>query len=147
MEIKDMITAYEQTAYTRHHALGFIYRKAVYLMLTDEVSWKAGTASQDRGKCLRYNPDKDEKFEAFWSGKAVKWMSLTDFREADSYANDGHRFEHLLALQNGQDGKPNDRRYWKEPDLYIDGIPYQVKFQGGSVCESSIVSALNELGL
>ena len=148
MDFETMKIAYHKTAFTPAHALGFIYHKHVYLMLTSEpVSWKLGKASQNRGNCLRFQPDKDDKFEWVWEGKAVKWMTLTDFYAADSYPNDGHRFEHLLALQNGQDGKPNDRRYWKEPDLLIDGKPYQAKFQGGSVSETSIASALEELGL
>lgn len=140
-------SAYEQTAYTPDHALGFVYRKAVYLMLTREVPWKAGVASAERGSCLRFQPTNDDKFSWVWDGKAVKLMSLTEFEELDSYANKGQRFEHLLALRNGQEGKANALPYWKGADLYIEGKPYQVKFEGGSVSEASITSALRELGL
>lgn len=93
-------------------------------------------AAESKGgaQSLRFKPTAEEKEQMIADG-AIKVCTAEHFVEvckmlATTYGNNkGHGFEYVMAEAHGQTWEKDTLKWWEGPDMVIDGITYQLKFE------------------
>ena len=64
--------------------------------------------------------------------KCGNWNEIKKAMQADEkkHLNDGHVFEKYLTLQAGQAWQADTVPFWKDGDITVNSIKYQIKFDG-----------------
>ena len=134
----DMIDRYDRIAYTHNYIFGFSYGKNVYMTYANAemlpLVCTLSTASRGAGVSLRFAPNKEQK-ELLLPGAQI--VCSVDYLEAETAAskyNRGEIFEKILTERFGQTWIKDHVPFTEAPDLEIDGIGYQVKYQKATFC-------------
>jgi hypothetical protein len=143
---KMMIDRYNAAAYTHNYIWGFEYKKTIYMAFTDFLVMpyvcKLDKASRGAGMSLRFCPTSEQKVlllpDALPLCSAAYFESLVE----NSKYNRGEIFEKLVTEYHGQEWKKDNVPFTEGPDVEIEGIPYQVKFQKATFCNEQSLNNL-----
>lgn len=143
---ENLLDRYNAHAYAHKYLLGFIYKKVVYLAHVDERDLlpltSIGEASRG-GLSIRFRPTNETK--ASLLDRAERLCTASEFSAicATSKYNKGETFEKIVTERFGQIWVKDSVPFWKGPDIVVNGIAYQIKFQ-----EATFISeqALERIG-
>lgn len=132
-----MVNFYNGRAYTHNYIFGFAYKGTVYAVkATSDVLatvLKLDKASRGAGYSLRFKPNTGIKLMLMSLGAEV--VCSTDyFKEAVATCkyNKGEVFEKMVTEMSGQTWEKDNVPFTEDGDLTVDGIAYQIKFEGAS---------------
>ena len=129
-----MINRYNELSFTHNYIFGFTYQGNVYAVTTTYAILpyilKLDKASRGQGYSIRFRPTKKQKTLLLSKG-AELICSYEFFAEtvAKSKYNKGEIFEKLLV---GETWIKNSVPFTKAGDITIDGVPYQIKYEGAT---------------
>ncbi len=142
---ENLLDRYNAHAYAHKYLLGFIYKKVVFLAHVDERDLapltSIGEASRG-GLSLRFRPTNEVKASLLDRSEAL--CSASEFSaicSASKY-NKGEVFEQLVTEHFGQIWAKDSVPFWKGPDIVVDGINYQIKFQEASFISESALARI-----
>lgn len=131
-----LFDGYERFAYTHSYIMGFTFRGVVYMAHMTGAQVKAvlklDKASRGAGYSLRFKPNTNQK--VFMLQFAVPMCSVEFFNDmvAAEKWNKGEIFEKLVTEKYGQTWEKDTVPFWKDGDLTVDGIAYQIKFESAT---------------
>ena len=138
MELRTMVDGYKAFEASERHLDGFARDGFIWAYdcefdglgcVLDRSSKKNGGAVS-----LRFRPTSAEK-RAMIADGAVQICTVEHFREvcamlALTYGNNnGHGFEFVMHEHFGQTWEKDTLKWWEGPDMVINGINYQLKFE------------------
>ena len=143
---KMMIDRYNAAAYTHNYIWGFEYKKTIYMAFTDSLVMpyvcKLDKASRGAGMSLRFCPTSEQKVLLLPDALPLCSAAyFNDLVESSKY-NRGEIFEKLVTEYHGQEWKKDNVPFTEGPDVEIEGIPYQVKFQKATFCNEQTLNNL-----
>lgn len=144
---KYLIKGYNDLAYTHNYIFGFEYKGVVYAVTTynDILPYilKLDKASRGAGYALRFKPTNAQKVMLIAKGAEVV-CSATYFNDmvANLKYNKGEVFEKIITENNGQEWTKDSVPFTIDGDLTVDGVAYQIKYQGATFTNEKILARL-----
>ena len=143
-----LINEYNRLAYTHNYIFGFEYKGLVYAVTTtNEILpyiLKLDKASRGAGLALRFKPTNAQKMLLIAKGAEVvgsaEWFKAEV--ESNNY-NIGENFERIITERNGQTWKKDSVPFTIDGDLTVDGVAYQIKYQGATFTNEKTLARLN----
>ena len=143
-----LINEYNRLAYTHNYIFGFEYKGVVYAVTTtNEILpyiLKLDKASRGAGLALRFKPTNAQKMLLIAKGAIVvgtaEWFKAEV--ESNNY-NIGENFERIITERNGQTWKKDSVPFTIDGDLTVDGVAYQIKYQGATFTNEKTLARLN----
>ena len=132
-----MIQRYNEHSFTHNYIFGFEFKGNIYMVdATNECLpfiLTLDKASRGAGYALRFKPTVDQKLYLLSLGAKVL-CSVAYFNDvyASEKYNRGEIFEKLVTESFGQIWEKDTVPFWKDGDITVDGIAYQVKFNKAS---------------
>ena len=142
-----LIAEYNRLAYTHDYIYGFEYKGVVYAVKTTDVVMpyvlKLDKASRGAGYSLRFKPTNAQKLLLIAKGAEVV-CSIEYFNEvvADTKYNKGEVFEKLVTEAYGQTWEKDNVPFTIDGDLTVDGVAYQIKYQGATFTNEKTLARL-----
>lgn len=142
-----LIAEYNRLAYTHDYIYGFEYKGVVYAVKTTDVVMpyvlKLDKASRGAGYSLRFKPTNAQKLLLIAKGAEVV-CSIEYFNEVvkELPYNKGEVFEKIITENNGQTWTKNSVPFTIDGDLTVDGIAYQIKYQGATFTNEKTLARL-----
>ena len=152
-----LFAAYRKNSVTSHFLLGFTYYGEMYVVEADYdllyAVCKLDKASRNNGFSLRYAPTYDKKLMLINHGaRKLSDYTKEQFKadcnkaKAEHNYNKGEVFErHIFHICN-QPWHKDNRPFFTHPDIYIDGIGYQIKWERATLCNESTIAKLLRQG-
>ena len=143
-----LINEYNRLAYTHEYIFGFTYKKNVYSVKTNSdvlpYVLKLDKASRGAGYSIRFKPTNEQKLYLIALGAEVV-CSEKFFLEtvANSDYNKGEIYEKMETEKVGQTWKKDNVPFTIDGDLTVDGVAYQIKFQGATFTNEKTLAKLN----
>jgi len=143
-----LINEYNRLAYTHNYIFGFEYKGVVYsVKTTNEILpyiLKLDKASRGAGYSLRFKPTNAQKVMLIAKGAEVvgsaEWFKAEV--ESNNY-NIGENFERLETEKVGQTWTKDNTPFTIDGDLTVDGVAYQIKYQGATFTNEKTLARLN----
>lgn len=142
-----MVKFYNSKAYTHEYIFGVVYNHKVYIIHANSKVLcqvlKLDRASRGNGYALRFRPNRAVR-ELLISMGAEVLCSAEYFNElckASKY-NKGEVFERLVTEYYGQHWEKDSVPFTDDGDLTVDGIAYQIKFEGASFINEKQIERL-----
>ncbi len=132
--LNTMIQRYSEHAFTHEYIFGFEYKGNIYMVHADKSSLPyiltLDKASRGAGYSLRFKPTVAQKLYLLTLDTKVL-CSTAYFKDlyASNEYNRGENFEKLVTEFFGQTWEKDNIPFWKDGDLTVDGIAYQIKFE------------------
>ena len=142
-----LINEYNRLAYTHEYIFGFAYKGNVYSVKTNaEVLpyvLKLDKASRGAGYSIRFCPTNAQKLFLIAKGAEVV-CSEKYFLEtvANEKGNKGEIFEKMETEKVGQTWKKDNVPFTKDGDLTVNGVAYQIKYQGATFTNEKTLANL-----
>ena len=142
-----LINEYNRLAYTHEYIFGFTYKGVVYSVKVDAkvlpYVLKLDKASRGAGYSLRFKPTNEQKLYLIAQGATVV-CSEKYFLDlvAESNYNKGEVYEKLETEKVGQTWTKDNVPFTEDGDLTVDGIAYQIKFQGATFTNEKTLARL-----
>lgn len=142
-----LINEYNRLAYTHEYIFGFEYKGIVYAVkeTADILPYilKLDKASRGAGYSIRFKPTNAQKVLLIGKGAEVV-CSIEYFNEvvADTKYNKGEVFEKLETEKAGQVWEKDNVPFTIDGDLTVDGIAYQIKYQGATFTNEKTLARL-----
>lgn len=131
---ENMISRYNELAYTHNYIYGFYFQNSVYMVeATAEIMpyiLKLDKASRGAGYALRFCPTKNQKILLLSKGATL--LCSKEFFETsvkNSKYNKGEIFEKMVTEHFGQVWEKDNVPFTEDGDITVDGIAYQIKFE------------------
>ena len=149
MDREQMFDEYNSVAYTHNYIVGFILKKNVYAFYCKSEFIKKLSKLDRNSKgeiALRLNLNSGDKFEMLDNG-ATCICTESEFNaycKANKY-NKGDNFERLIAESNGIEWVKSGGltiAFTEAPDLTINGIDYQLKFDKATITDEGKLKRL-----
>lgn len=144
---KMLIDRYNAVAYTHNYIWGFEYKKVIYMAFTDaEVMpyiCKLDKASRGAGQSLRFCPKEDQKLLLMAGAQPLCSSAYFNDMVESSIYNRGEIFEKLVTEHFGQVWVKDNVPFTEGPDVEIDGVPYQIKYQKATFCNEKSINNLS----
>lgn len=148
--IKKMLTdGYNKKAFTTNYIMGYIKDGVVYATFADasvvDDVLILDKASRGAGYSLRFKPNnKQRDFLMVFGSKTVVLGSKERFENefAESKYNRGEIFEKWVSEYYGQEWEKDNVPFTKGPDVVIDDVPYQVKFEKATFTNEKSLASL-----
>lgn len=143
-----LIAEYNRLAYTHQYIFGFVYKKVVYAVTTDNAVLpyvlKLDKASRGAGYSIRFCPTNEQKVLLIAKGAEVV-CSIDYFNEVvnETKYNKGEVFEKMMTEKNGQTWTKDNVPFTIDGDLTVDGVAYQIKFQGATFTNERTLAKLS----
>lgn len=143
-----LIAEYNRLAYTHQYIFGFVYKKVVYAVTTDNAVLpyilKLDKASRGAGYSIRFCPTNEQKVFLIAKGAEVV-CSIDYFNEVvnETKYNKGEVFEKMMTEKNGQTWTKDNVPFTIDGDLTVDGVAYQIKFQGATFTNERTLAKLS----
>lgn len=142
-----LIDEYNRLAYTHEYIFGFAYKGIVYAIKANaEVLpyvLKLDRASRGAGYSIRFKPTNEQKLFLIAKGAEVV-CSEKYFLDtvANSTYNKGEIFEKMETEKVGQTWIKDNVPFNIDGDLTVDGIAYQIKYQGATFTNEKTLARL-----
>lgn len=144
----NLIDRYNRIAYTHQYIWGFIYKKNVYMAITDAsfmpAVCKLDKASRGAGFALRFCPNTDQKLALMGGAKVLCSEKYFNELVIASKYNKGEIFEKLVTEYFGQVWTKDAVPFTEDGDITVDGIAYQIKFQKATFCNEKSIANLEK---
>lgn len=148
--VKKMLTeGYNKKAFTTNYIMGYIKNGIVYATFADasvvDDVLILDKASHGAGYSLRFKPNnKQRDFLMVFGSKTIVLGSKERFENefAESKYNRGEIFEKWVSEYHGQEWKKDNVPFTKSPDIVIDDVPYQVKFEKATFTNEKSLASL-----
>lgn len=133
---KTLIDWYNEKSYTHSYIFGFSYKGNVYMTHSNSETLpyilKLDKASRGAGYSLRFKPNMAQKLLLLTNSEVL--CSVEFFKEtlANSKYNKGEVFEKMVTEKYGQVWEKDNIPFWKDGDLTVNGIAYQIKFESAT---------------
>ena len=141
----NLLNAYNATTAAAAYILGFILNNAVYTIYLPHlpewlVAMDRESTSHGGAKKLRIRMNAIARHRLLNMGAA--YIGTTSEVLA-SRKNRGEAFEQWVTESYGQVWHKDSTPYWKDVDITVDGVKYQIKFECASLAnENTIAKAL-----
>ena len=143
--MKNLLNAYNATAAATAYIIGFILNNAVYtiylpnlpewLVAMDRESTSHGGVKKLRIRMTSIARHRLLNMGASYIGTTAEVLA--------SRKNKGEAFEKWITEKAGQEWHKDSVPYFKDGDLTVNGIKYQIKFESASLAnEKTIQNAL-----
>ena len=138
MKKENAIRYYRKFSGADAYILGFVYKHDLYCITVDEIMprfMRVEKSSSKKGghEKLQFRLNNALKEQLIRKG-AEKIGTETDLLEITG--NKGVSFERMVYRMNGQEPRPKDSvRFDKGGDININGVEYQIKFDGAQIVE------------
>ena len=133
------------------HIYGVRFNGSIYACESHNMLAKLDTASRGAGKSLRFKPNKAEKLELVGNGFPIcseeYFEEIQAMLEPDYGKNYGNAFEYVVTEYFGQTWEKDTLGWWEGPDLEVDGVRYQIKFEKATFTNEKQIARLKGLGL
>lgn len=143
-----MASFYKAKNACHNYVLGFTFKGVVYAVTVgaDDIDqyMKLDRASRGKGYSLRYKPTTAQKMSLLKDAQAVCSVQFFDETVMASRYNRGEIFEKFVTELNGQTWVKDSLPFWEGPDLEVDGIGYQLKFEGATYMTESLMHKIME---
>lgn len=142
-----MINEYNEQAFAHEYGFGFNSDGNVWCSITDSTILPFVTcldrASRGAGYSLRFKPNKAQK-ELLKSKHTFVLCSVEYFNSlvATSKYNKGEIFEKLVTEYFGQTWVKDNVPFTDGPDLTVDGIGYQLKYEKATFTNEKALARL-----
>lgn len=133
----EMIQFYNRHSYSHVYIYGFRYNHKVYSVTADNSIMSdlltLSKASRGQGYALRFRPSRAVKKLLLEMGAELLCSEdyFTELVESSKY-NKGEIFEKLVTERSGQHWEKDSVPFTDDGDLTVDGIAYQIKFEGAT---------------
>ena len=152
-----LFAAYRKNSATSHFLLGFAYYGEMYVVDADyELLYavcKLDKASRNNGFSLRYSATYDKQLMLINHGaRKLKDYTEKQFKadcekaKAEHNYNKGEVFESYIFHMHDQPWHKDNRPFFTHPDIYIDGVGYQIKWERATLCNESTIAKLLRQG-
>ena len=140
-----MISRYNELSYTHNYIYGFYFQNNVYMVeTTAEVMpyiLKLDKASRGAGYTIRFKPNTTQKLFLLKNSEVICSVKFFEELTAESKYNRGEIFEKIIIENAGQVWKKDNLKFTEAPDITINNIGYQIKFEKATfVNEKSLAS-------
>lgn len=145
--LNKMIKFYNAKSFTHNYIFGFQYKGNVYEITTDAeilpAILKVDKASRGNGMSLRFRPNNAIKQMLIDLG-AEMLCSSEDLKAETEKAryNIGEWFEKRETEKVGQTWVKDSVPFWKDGDLTVNGIAYQIKFENATFINEKTMARL-----
>lgn len=143
-----MIHRYNDHAFTHLYIWGFTLNHNVYMAFADkEVMPYVCTldkASRNGGYALRFCPTVDQKMFLMPYAEVLCSEEFFNAEVANCIYNNGEVFEKLVTEYFGQVWEKDNVPFTKAPDLWANGLPYQIKYQKATFCTEKSLANLDK---
>ena len=154
MNKQTMIKVYREFSAHDAYVFGFVYKKELYISKVDEIKPRMvaveRASTQNGGQPKLQLRLKNQHMEQLIRKGAEKIGTMADL-PLDRYSNKGVALECLISERNGIEFRGKDNiGFWVEGDLTINGISYQIKFNGAQIVSEGTLHTLKrfqKLGL
>lgn len=141
----NLIDRYNAISFTHHYIFGFTYKGNVYACkTTSEVLPYILTldkASRGAGYTIRFKPNTTQKLFLLKNSEVICSVKFFEELTAESKYNRGEIFEKIIIENAGQVWKKDNLKFTEAPDVTINNIGYQIKFEKATfVNEKSLAS-------
>jgi hypothetical protein len=142
-----LLTEYNNLAYTHNYILGFELKGVVYAVnVTAEILplvTKLDKASRGAGYALRFKPTIAQKLMLVAKGAYILGSAEWFKQEvASNNYNIGENFERIITERAGQTWTKNSVPFTIDGDLTVDGVAYQIKYQGATFTNEKTLARL-----
>ena len=146
--LKTMSKIYQTKNACHNYILGFTFKGVVYAVVVnaDDIAqfMKLDKASRGKGYSLRFKPTTAQKMSLIKDAMAICSVEFFDEAVMTSIYNRGEIFEKFVTELNGQTWEKDNLPFWEGPDLEVNGIGYQLKFEGATYMTESQMYKLME---
>ena len=143
--MKNLLTAYKATSAAAAYIIGFLMKDKVYtIYLNDLPEWlvSMGRESTSHGGARKLRMRMTAKDKARLMAMGAAYIG-TAAEVLASRKNKGEAFEQWVTESYGQEWHKDSIPYWKDGDITVDGVKYQIKFECASLAnENTIAKAL-----
>lgn len=141
----NLIDRYNAISFTHHYIFGFTYKGNVYACkATSEVLPYVLTldkAGRGAGNAIRFKPNTSQKLLLLKNSEVICSVKFFEELTAESKYNRGEIFEKIITENAGQVWKKDNIKFTEAPDVIINNIGYQIKFEKATfVNEKSLAS-------
>jgi hypothetical protein len=130
---KSMIDFYNEQSFTHNYIFGFEYKGNIYYTFSTSETLPLililDKASRGAGYSIRFKPNLDVKKMLLPNAHLLCSKKFFDETVASNKYNAGENFEKLVTEMFGQKWEKDNVPFWKDGDLTIEEIAYQIKFQ------------------
>jgi hypothetical protein len=145
---KTMSNFYQVKNACHKYILGFTFKGAVYAVTVsaEDIAnyMKLDKASRGKGYSLRFKPTTAQKMSLLKDSQAICSVEFFLDTVSTTIYNRGEIFEKLVTELNGQTWVKDSLPFWEGPDPEINGIGYQLKFEGATYMTESQMYRLME---
>ena len=145
---KMMIDRYNDLAFTHNYIWGFTYKKTVYMAFTDAEIMpyicKVDRASRGAGMALRFCPKESQKLLLMPFAQPICSEAYMEDLKAENGYNYGEIFEKVVTERFGQVWVKDNIPFTKDGDIWIEGKPYQIKYQKATFCNEKSLANLSK---
>ena len=142
----DMIRKYNKHSFTHKYIFGFSYKGNVYMAHADGNMLSAllmlDKASRGAGYALRFKPTVSQKLFLMTSASILCSEKFFNETVANSKYNKGEIFEKMVTEKAGQVWEKDSVPFTECGDININGIEYQIKYQGATFTNEKILNKL-----
>ena len=142
-----LISNYHALSATDNYIYGFTFNGMVYAVFTDHKTLAMlctlDKASRGAGYALRFKPNKAVK--AMLMAMNPELICSVDYFNglvAESRYNKGEIFEKLMTEYFGQTWEKDSVPFTVQGDINVDGIEYQVKYEGATFTNERLLHSL-----
>lgn len=129
----NLITRYNELAFTHNYIFGFTYKGNVYMTVTtNEILpfiLKVDKASRGAGYSLRFKPTNKQKILLLENSTLICSVDYLNGLKENSRYNFGEIFERMVHEKFGKNWKKDNVPFTKGGDIEINGKAYQIKFE------------------
>ena len=134
--LQKLIDWYNSVSYTHNYIFGFTYKGNIYMAHADATILpfilKLDRASRGAGYSLRFKPNMAQKLALLTNAEVI--CSVEYFKSVvyESKYNKGEVFEKMVTEKYGQVWEKDNVPFYKDGDITVDGIAYQIKFEAAT---------------
>jgi len=149
MTKETMIRNYRKFSAADAYIIGFVYKHELYTIAVDEIAprfIKVERASSKNGGGLKIQFRLNNQHKQCLIKKGAEKVGDENLVYNSEYKNKGVAFEALVSEKNnipyrGKDSVP----FYIDGDLTINGVSYQIKFEGAQIVEERTLKKLNSM--
>ena len=144
----NLIDRYNKISYTHNYIFGFTYKGNVYACKSSSevlpYILTLDKASRGAGYAIRFKPNTSQKLFLLKSSEVICSVKYFEEMTADSKYNRGEIFEKIITENAGQVWTKDNLKFTEAPDVEIEGIGYQVKFEKATFTNEKSLSSLEK---
>lgn len=144
MNLNEMYQVYTKNSAAKKFLLGFNLNGKIYVTSYDEKNavemFSQSVASRNAGNTIRFRPTNKIKAEMLKNATEINLEMFN--KNLEKFKNKGVAFEATIHEMNGINYKKESIPFYQEPDITINKIGYEIKFEGATITNEKIIKNL-----